>query len=124
MVALPYFRAKSNERKNTYVEGLLIGVDEELNLCTIRTKDDYIGGEICYLDTLSINFPDMLDIKGNKIFASLQENDKGGDILFDMEYEYTLSFDGLKFNLQGLFSQSSFNEFDSWEEFDIIGIEE
>ena len=121
---IPYYRAKSNERKNTYIEGLLIGVDAELNLCTIRTKDDYIGGEICYLDTLSINFPDMLDIKGNKIFASLQENDKGGDILFDMEYEYTLSFDGLKFNLQGLFSQSSFNEFDSWEEFDIIGIEE
>ena len=121
---IPYYRAKSNERKNTYVEGLLIGVDEELNLCTIRTKDDYIGGEICYLHTLSINFPNMVDIKGSKIFASLGENGKGGDILFDMEYEYTLSFDGLKFNLQGLFSQPSFNEFDSWENFDIIGIEE
>ena len=121
---IPYYRAKSNERKNTYVEGLLIGVDEELNLCTIRTKDDYIGGEVCYLYTLSINFPDMLDSQGNKIFASLQEDGKGGDILFDMEYEYTLSFDGLKFNLQGLFSQPSFNEFDSWEDFDIIGVEE
>ena len=121
---IPYYRAKSNERKNTYVEGLLIGVDEELNLCTIRTKDDYIGGEVCYLHTLSINFPNIVDIKGSKIFASLGENGKGGDILFDMEYEYTLSFDGLKFNLQGLFSQSSFNEFDSWENFDIIGIEE
>ena len=121
---IPYYRAKSNERKNTYVEGLLIGVDEELNLCTIRTKDDYIGGEVCYLHTLSINFPNMIDTKGNKIFASLGENGKGGDILFDMEYEYTLSFDGLKFNLQGLFSQPSFNEFDSWENFDIIGIEE
>ena len=121
---IPYYRAKSNERKNTYVEGLLIGVDEELNLCTIRTKDDYIGGEVCYLHTLSINFPIMLDVKGNKIFASLQEDGKGGDILFDMEYEYTLSFDGLKFNLQGLFSQPSFNEFDSWENFKIIGVEE
>ena len=123
MINLPIFRAKSNEQKNTYVEGLLIGVDEELNLCTIRTKDDYIGGEICYLHTLSINFPNMLSIQGNKIFASLSENGKGGDILFDMEYEYTLSFDGLKFNLQGLFSQTSFNEFDRWEDFDIIGIE-
>ena len=74
MVAIPYFRAKSNERKNTYIEGLLIGVDEELNLCTIRTKDDYIGGEVCYLHTLSINFPDMLDSQGNKIFASLSED--------------------------------------------------
>ena len=120
---IPYYRAKSNERKDTYVEGLLIGVDKELGLCTIRTKDDYIGGEICYLHTLSINFPDMLDSQGNKIFASLQDDGKGGDILFDMEYEYTLSFDGLKFNLQGLFSQSSFNDFDNWEKFDIIGVE-
>ena len=32
----------------------------------------------------------MLDIKGNKIFASLQEDGNGGDILFDMEYEYTI----------------------------------
>lgn len=119
---LPRYRAKSNTQKNTYVEGLLIGVDEESNLCTIRTKDDYIGGEICYLDTLSINFPNMIDSQGNKIFASLSEDGKGGDILFDMEYEYTLSFDGLKFNLQGVFSQSSFNEFDSWENFDIIGV--
>ena len=83
---IPIYRAKSNERKNIYVEGLLIGVDKELNLCTIRTKDDYIGGEICYLHTLSINFPDMLGSKGNKIFASLQEDGKGGDIMQDDEY--------------------------------------
>lgn len=31
--------------------------------------------------TLSIHFPDMLDSKGKKIFASLQENGKGGDIV-------------------------------------------
>ena len=31
--------------------------------------------------TLSINFPDMLDSQGNKIFASLSEDGKGGDIL-------------------------------------------
>ena len=78
---IPIYRAKSNERKNIYVEGLLIGVDEELNLCTIRTKDDYIGGEVCYLHTLSINFPDIIDSQGNKIFASLQEDGKGGDVL-------------------------------------------
>ncbi len=81
MVAIPYYRAKSNERKNIYVEGLLIGIDEELNLCTIRTKDDYIGGEVCYLHTLSIKFPDMIDSQGKKIFASLQEDGRGGDII-------------------------------------------
>ncbi len=83
---IPYYRAKSNERKNTYVEGLLIGIDEELNLCTIRTKDDYIGGEICYLHTLSINFPNIVDSQGNKIFASLQEDGKGGDICQTIDY--------------------------------------
>ena len=31
--------------------------------------------------TLSIHFPDMLDSQGNKIFASLQEDGKGGDII-------------------------------------------
>lgn len=88
MPLIPIYRAKSNERKNTYVEGLLIGIDEELNLCTIRTKDDYIGGEICYLHTLSINFPDMLDSQGNKIFASLQEDGKGGDTCSVNDYIY------------------------------------
>ena len=119
---IPTYRAKSIERENTYVEGLLIGVDKELKLCTIRTKVDYIGGEVCCLHTLSINFSVMLDIKGDKIFASLQKDGSGGDILFDMECEHILSFDGFKFNLQGLFLQSSFNEYDSWKDFDIIGV--
>ena len=124
MINLPIYRAKSNERDNIYVEGLLIGIDEETNLCTIRTKDDYIGGELCYLHTLSIHFHDMLDVKGKKIFASLQKDGKGGDILFDMEYEWSLSFDGLKFILEGLDSNSYFNEFDRWEAFDAIGVQE
>ena len=97
MSNLPNFRAKSNERENTYVEGLLIRIDEELNLCTIRTKDDYIGGEVCYLHTLSINFPDMLDSQGNKIFSSLQEDGKGGDIILEpyleTERETVLSYE-------------------------------
>lgn len=88
MVATPCFRAKSNERKNIYVEGFLIGIDEETGLCTIRTKDDYIGGEICYLHTLSIHFPDMIDSQGNAIFASLQEDGKGGDICYVRDFLY------------------------------------
>ena len=31
--------------------------------------------------TLAIHFPDMLDSQGNKIFASLQDDGKGGDIV-------------------------------------------
>ena len=36
--------------------------------------------------TLAIPFPDMLDSQGNKIFASLSEDGKGGDIMKDDEY--------------------------------------
>ena len=99
---VPIYRAKSNEGKNNYVEGFLIGVDKEIGLCTIRTKDDYIGGEICYLHTLAIHFPDMLDSQGNKIFASLQEDGIGGDIIHHKKpyckddrkyYEWNVKFD-------------------------------
>ena len=36
--------------------------------------------------TLSIHFPDMIDSQGNKIFASLQEDGKGGDICQTIDY--------------------------------------
>ena len=123
---IPIFRAKSNERKNTYVEGFLIGVDEELNLCTIRTKDDYIGGEICYLHTLSINFPDTLDSQGNKIFASLQEDGNGGDNVIYSDYKtiYTMVFDILK----GVYAKNISNEYDTGYKLNpklkIIGIQQ
>lgn len=45
--------------------------------------------------TLAIHFPDMLDSEGNKIFASLQEDGKGGDI--------TLSKDNLGNIRKGIF---------------------
>ena len=32
--------------------------------------------------TLAIHFPNMTDIKGDKIFASLQDDGKGGDCTF------------------------------------------
>ena len=37
-------------------------------------------------DTLSINFSNMIDNQGNKIFTSLSEDGKGGDIMKDDEY--------------------------------------
>ena len=136
---IPIYRAKKID-SDEYTCGYLIRaddyeaeVDEDQIVYFIMHKmENYRTNEVwdfvcnSRIDpvTLAIHFPNMLDTKGNKIFASLSENGKGGDILFDMEYEYTVSFDGLKFNLQGLFSQSSFNEFDSWENFDIIGVEE
>ena len=67
---IPEFRALSKESKKE-IFGFLIGVDEESNLCAIRTEDDVLGGELCFLDTLCIHFPDMKDINNIKIFASL-----------------------------------------------------
>lgn len=47
--------------------------------------EDCIKHEIAE-DYLSINLKDMLDSQGNKIFASLSEDGKGGDIMKDDEY--------------------------------------
>ncbi|MCT7551948.1 hypothetical protein N5T67_03755 [Aliarcobacter butzleri] len=43
------------------------------------------NGEYTEIDptTLSIHFPNMLDSQGSKIFASLQENGKGGDRILE-----------------------------------------
>lgn len=44
--------------------------------------------EIIDITTLSIHFNDMLDNQGNKIFASLQEDGKGGDICCVYDFLY------------------------------------
>ena len=48
---IPIYRAKSNERKNIYVEGLLIGVDEEL-----------LNNEIKPEEILAISFNEAMTI--------------------------------------------------------------
>ena len=55
---------------------------------TIHDDYEYCNFDITEIDiaTLAIHFPDMLDSQGNKIFASLQEDGKGGDIMQDDEY--------------------------------------
>lgn len=80
-IYIPLFRARKLNSKE-YVIGLLMGIDEESNLCSIREIDSNdIGGEICHYRTLAINFPDMIDSEKNKIFASLSKSGTGGDIL-------------------------------------------
>ena len=50
---------------------------------TVHDDYEYCNFDITEIDiaTLAIHFPDMLDSQGNKIFASLREDGKGGDIL-------------------------------------------
>lgn len=96
MINLPIYRAKKID-SDKYVKGCLVraddydaDVDEDQVIYFIMEKmENYRTSEIwdfvqnSRIDpaTLSIHFPDMLDSQGNKIFASLQEDGKGGDII-------------------------------------------
>ena len=79
-IDIPLHRARK-KNSNEYIIGYLIGIDKENNLCAVRQlNEEYVGVDICNLSTLSISFPDMTDSQGNKIFASLREDGRGGDI--------------------------------------------
>lgn len=89
LINLPIFRAKHKDN-NSYIIGHLIGVDKDNNLCSIRElNSNYIGGDLCIYDTLSIHFPDMLATSSDRtlengdedlrIFASLSSDNKFGD---------------------------------------------
>ena len=79
---IPIYRAKVIGLDNNYIigfyqqyiEGFEDNVFHEINNTLIDQT------------TLAIHFPDMLDSQGNKIFASLSEDGKGGDIMKDDEY--------------------------------------
>ena len=69
-----------NRAKSIYSDEYLISEDIkfELGLMYFRINGKW---KECDKDTRSINFEDMLDSQGNKIFASLSEDGKGGDIV-------------------------------------------
>lgn len=61
---------------NKYIEG--IGFKANNTLIVLENGDEFSIKP----NTRSINLDDMLDSQGNKIFASLSEDGKGGDILY------------------------------------------
>ena len=77
------FRAKE-KNSNNYV----IGYEYYNHIEDEYYITHYVSGSNYKVDrtTRSINIEDMLDSQGNKIFASLQEDGKGGDIMQDDEY--------------------------------------
>lgn len=80
---IPIFRAKKLY-SDEYVFGVPRQDSKDMYEMIINVVDDGVAGVIQrYIDptTLSIHFPDMLDSQGNKIFASLSEDGKGGDII-------------------------------------------
>ena len=93
---IPVYRAKKID-SDEYVKGYLVraddydaDVDEDQVIYFImdkmenyRTSEvwDFVQNSRIDPTTLAIHFPDMIDSNGNKIFASLQEDGKGGDII-------------------------------------------
>ena len=84
---LPIYRAKKID-SDEYVEGSLIQSrfifkDWIDDVWTSFGETRSNKAEVYTIDTttLSIHFPDMIDNQGNKIFASLSEDEKGGDIV-------------------------------------------
>lgn len=73
---IPIYRAKKID-SDEYVIGFYIFDGARHFL--LADKGNLVQIQIDVL-TLAIHFPGMLDSQGNKIFASLQEDGKGGDI--------------------------------------------
>ncbi len=111
MIIIPIYRGLILSAEDKYVEGFLIplwsklGEDEAFGIDT-GMKFDYEGNSIetYKIDptTISINFPDMIDSEGNKIFASLREDGKGGDITLTKDgkslyhYVHMINDEGLR----------------------------
>ena len=75
---IPIFRAKKLD-SDEYVQGWYsspILISGKLYVSITNTNGEFSIDTT----TLSIHFPNMIDSQGNKIFASLQEDGKGGDI--------------------------------------------
>lgn len=96
---IPIYRAKKIG-SDEYVEGFYIEdhgvasyIQESKYLNFIVSDRGEKGMEVDTLfqidpTTLAIHFSDMLDSNGNKIFASLQKDGKGGDIVISKSYPF------------------------------------
>ena len=120
---IPIYRAKK-KNNDEYIQGYLLSKN-----IIVTTEYYYPQGipsetekKFNNIDqsTLAIHFPDMLDNQGNKIFASLSEDGKGGDIMKDDEYYGIAKYKDSRFVV----------EYENVEEclyegnFEVIGIQE
>ena len=111
------FRAKE---KNT--DNYIIGYEYYNHIEDEYYITHYITGNNYKVDksTRSINFDDMLDSNGNKLFASLQEDGKGGDIMQDDEYIGIAKYIDCQFVVE---YENCIDNIDNGN-FDVIGIQE
>ena len=92
---IPIFRAKK-ECDGEYIEFKTYFEEDGKYRAIIKFAKQEVDGwlDSVYIpltfridpSSLAIHFPDMIDSQGNKIFASLSEDGKGGDIMQDDEY--------------------------------------
>lgn len=73
---IPEYRAKKID-SDEYVEGYFSDFNKSF-IVELKTQRPFTVDP----STLAIHFPDMIDSEGNKIFASLSEDGKGGGMLF------------------------------------------
>lgn len=119
---IPIYRAKKLDSAK-YVEGYLL--PSLISNAMHRILVD--NGSIYFVDdlTLAINFPNMIDSEGIKIFASLSDNGKGGDIV-EFEHIRYLEDDEPSYMIKGLciFIDSSFLVEDIDNKFDRVFYDE
>ena len=81
---IPIYRGLKLGTENEYVEGFYFNRKNMLGKIIYHKIDFSTTCDSCVAidpTTLSVHFPDITDSKGNKIFASLSEDGKGGDMV-------------------------------------------
>ena len=127
---IPIYRAKkidSDEWVNGY---LIVDPDRGRNYYYIK-KATYLKDIDIDPNTLAIHFPNMIDKKGKKIFASLSEDGVGGDIVnlinwnegWDTYIEHELDEERIVLYENYSIIVKSF-ERDAFCSFEMVGLEE
>ena len=119
----PIYRAKKID-SDKYIQGYLLGMWGEYFISWGETNHVPNKVQIDPL-TLAVHFKDMLDSEGTKIFASLSDNGKGGDIV-EFEHIRYLEDDESSYMIKGLclFMESSFLVDDIDNKFDRVFYDE
>lgn len=125
MINCPIYRAKKID-SDEWVDGFL--QRDGIGYFTLTNYLPPVGYRYENIDpsTLAINFPDMLDSEGTKIFASLSEDGKGGSrVVCDINHQRKEDIEGvLKYKLSNWFIDdgSFFYYFGSASNIKVVGI--
>ena len=122
-----------NRAKHLYSDDMIIsaGIKFEFNQMYLLVKGAWIE---CDESTRSINFEDMIDSEGTKIFASLSEDGNGGDNLWnESELEtYCVIFEEFEIMLFEFLDNKSIktaigrfsNSYNFWHSLKVTGIQQ